>query len=418
MANIDKNELLAKCVKKHQKDTICFLQKLLSFDSRIIDQGKMGKEKNIQAFLADRLRQLGCEVDYFEPDEARLEKYADFNPGHDYKNRPNVVGTLRGSGGGRSLILNGHVDTVDIGDPKEWRHDPFAGEIDGDLIYGRGTADMKAGVAAMITAVQCLREAEIKLKGDVIIQCVVDEEGGGNGTLACVDRGYRADAAIITEPTSLKILTCHRGAMHLTVRTFGRATHASMKWDGVNAIEKMTKIMAALSELEKDWLARKRHPLLPSPTIMFGEIRGGVGASIVPAECESKIDVKYLPYENPGTVREEVENCINRVGDEWLRENPPEINWTLNTSPYETDSRHPIVGEISEKSLEINGKVEIGGLPSGADARIINNIGKIPTVIFGPGNLKQAHSADEWVSLSEYQKSVEILAQTIAGWCG
>jgi acetylornithine deacetylase len=266
-------------------------------------------------------------------------------------------------------------------------------------------------------AVQCLRETKNDLKGDIIIQCVVDEEGGGNGTLACVDRGYRADAAIITEPTDLKILTCHRGAMHLTIRTSGRATHASMKWDGVNAIEKMLKIMDALSELEKDWLARKRHRFLPAPTIMFGKIQGGSGASIIPAECELKLDIKYLPHENAETVRKEVENCIERVGDVWLQENPPEINWTLNTSPYEINPEHPIVGKISEKSLQINRKAETGGLPSGADARIINNIGKVPTVIFGPGSLKQAHSANEHVSLSEYLKCIGILTLTINDWC-
>ncbi|MFA7184415.1 MAG: ArgE/DapE family deacylase [Victivallales bacterium] len=409
---------LTGIIENNKTAAVELLQQLIAIDSRVIEQGRGGREEKIQAFLADRLRQLGCEVDCFEPDNARLEKYADFNPDHDYKNRPNLVGTLKGSGDGKSIILNGHVDTVDIGDPREWQHDPFAGEIDGDLIYGRGTADMKAGVAAMIMAVQCLREAKIDLKGDIIIQCVVDEEGGGNGTLACVDRGYRADAAIITEPTDLKILTCHRGAMHLTLKTSGRATHASMKWDGVNAIEKMMKIMTALSELEKEWLARKKHRFLPAPTIMFGEIKGGVGASIVPEECELKIDIKYLPHEDAAKVREEVENCIKSVGDVWFQENPPEINWTLNTSPYETDPKHPIVGKIGEKALQLNGKSEISGLPSGADARILNNVGKVPTVIFGPGSLKQAHSADEHVSLSEYLKCIEILAMTINDWCG
>jgi acetylornithine deacetylase len=419
LRNKKMQETLTKVIEKNKDAAVSLLKKLIATDSRAIDQGKDGREAEIQSYLASLLEETGCEVELFEPDNSRIEKYADFNLGHSYKDRPNLIGTLKGTGGGKSIILNGHVDTVEIGDLSEWTHDPFGGEIENGNLYGRGASDMKAGVAAMIMAAKCVKESGIRPKGDIIIQCVVDEEGGGNGSLACVERGLKADAAIVTEPTNLKILTCHRGAMHATIRTSGRSTHASMKWKGVNAIEKMAKVMSGLSELEKEWLARKRHQLLPSPTIMFGEIKGGAGASIVPEECEMKVDIKYLPFEDNRNVQKEVEERIRMISssDNWLKDHPAEIIWTLNTSPYEMDQNHPIVQEIQTQSLQIKEKAEISGLPSGADARIINNIGRVPTVIFGPGSLEEAHSANESVPLGEYFQCIEILAQTIAAWC-
>lgn len=411
---------LSEIVEGNRTGAVKFLQKMVSFDSQVINQGVKGQEGEIQKWLIKELEGMGCEVDVFEPDNEKIGKYEDFNSGHDYAGRPNVVGTLRGTGGGRSLILNGHVDVVPLGNRNEWKHDPWGGEIVEGKMFGRGTADMKAGVAAMITAVKCLIEAGIKLKGDVIIQSVVDEEGGGNGTLACVDKGYRADAAIVTEPTCLAIMPTHRGAMHLKIATKGKATHACFKWKGVNAIEKMLKIINGLDALEKTWLASKHHPLLPSPTLMCGWIQGGTGASSVPADCEIKVNVKYLPGEKAQDVRKEVEDCIANVvqSDPWLKQCPPLVKWTLNTPPYETRSDHPIVKTIYQAASQIVDKPVISGLPSGADARLLNNLGGIPTLIFGPGSLQDAHGIDEYVSMDEYQKTISTLTETIRSWCG
>jgi acetylornithine deacetylase len=413
-------EKILKAIEENKEESVRFLRKLISFDSSISRQGVNGKEGKAAEWLAEELKKVSCEIDMFYPDNQKLSKYPEFNPGHDYTERPNVVGSLKGKGGGRSLILNGHIDTVPPGDIDSWKHNPWEGGIEGDKVYGRGSVDMKGGVAAMIMAVKFIKAAGIKLKGDVILQCVVDEEGGGNGTLACVDKGYKADAAIITEPTSLKILVTHRGAMHLKVRVKGKSTHVCFRWKGVSAIEKMVKIMNSLSELEKRWLATKYHPLLPSPTIMAGEIKGGVGASIVPGECAIKVDVKYLPQENKEDVQREVEENIKNTAqsDPWLKEHPPEILWTLNASPYEISSRHPLAKTLGNCVNKIKEVSEVSGLPSGADARILNNIGKIPTVIFGPGDLSQAHSIDESISISEYIKAIKILTLSIIEWSG
>ncbi len=327
MGSIEKEQKeVLDIIKRSESEARRFLQKMISFDSQIIEQGVKGKEGNIQRWLAKELKTMGCQVDIFEPDNKKLKKYSDFNPGHDYTDQPNVVGILKGKEKGRSLILNGHVDTVSPGDITTWKHNPWSGIIEKGKIFGRGVCDMKAGVAAMI--------------------------------------------------------------------------------------------MAGLDKLEKEWLAFKHHPLLPSPTIMFGEIKGGIGASIIPDACELKVEIDYLPGEKKEDVQREVEDNILNISkaDPWLKKHPPEINWLLNTSPYETRKDHSIVKIIKKVASKFIDNPEISGLPSGADARILNNIGGIPTVIFGSGNLRKAHSIDEYVSIGEYLKAIKVLALIMIGW--
>ena len=270
----------------------------------------------------------------------------------------------------------------------------------------------------MLMAMRIIGQAGTKLCGDVIFQSVVDEEGGGNGTLACVGRGYRADAAIIAEPTGLEICCAHRGAMHARINVKGLSTHACLKSKGVNAIEKMMLLVGALDKLDKQWQAGKKHILLPAPTLSCCQISGGTGASIIPSECEAKINVKYLPAERAQDVRQEVEDCINGVvqKDDWLRQNPPQVAWLLNTPPYETSTSHPLVEVLKTSVSDIRGQVRISGLPSGADARILNNIGKTPSFIMGPGDLVQAHHIDEALPIPEYLQAIKIFALSICRW--
>ena len=226
------------------------------------------------------------DVDVFEPSDKELrEAFAEANPGHDYKDRPDVVGTLRGTGGGRSLILNGHIDTMPFDHIEEWVTHPLEPKIIDGKLYGRGAGDMKGGLCAALSALYGLQERGVKLKGDVIVESVVDEEGGGNGTMACILRGYKADAAIISEPTELEIMPAHMGWLFYRIHVKGKALHSSMKWKGVNAIEKMMKIMQALQELERQWCMEKRSAILPPPTINFGTIEGGMAGSVVADSC-------------------------------------------------------------------------------------------------------------------------------------
>ncbi|MDD3927674.1 MAG: ArgE/DapE family deacylase [bacterium] len=411
---------VARLVDNSREEAVCLLKRLIAFDSQVIEQGRQGREGLIQEYMAGELKAIGAETDIFEPDNNRLEKYPDFNMGHEYNGRPCVVGVLKGSGGGRSLILNGHADTVSPGDVSLWKHDPYSGTVIGNEITGLGAVDMKGGLAAMLMAVKIAKAMKLQQKGDIIFQSVVDEEGGGNGTLACVDRGYKADAALIAEPTGLEIACAHRGAMHLRISTRGISTHASMKDRGVNAIEKMVELMKALASLEREWSDTKKHPLLPSPTISFCRLDGGNGASIIPAECEAKVNIKYLPTERTEVVKAEIEERISAIAgvDAWLRDNPPELKWLLNTSPYEASTAHPLV-EIMKCAVEaVAGRAVITGLPSGADARILNNIGGIPTFICGPGELAQAHHIDEMLPIDEYLRAVEVYVRVIMNWVG
>lgn len=427
---MDKDHLsrLLDFIDSKNEDSIDFLKKLVGFDSTFIDQGICGNELAIQEYLENYLIDLGFKTRLFEPDNEKMKEYADFNPGHNYANRPNLAAILPGKGNGKSIILNGHADTVPLGELSQWQHDPLKGEIADGKLYGRGTCDMKAGMAAMILAVRYLKETGLQPSGDVKVLSVVDEEGGGNGTLACMAEGYWADAAIVTEPTQLQILAASRGVFLLQIDVPGKATHAALKWGGVNAIEKAIKIYDGLKELEHLWLAKRHNPLLPSPTITIGHINGGLAGAIVAGECSMKLDLKYLPVEidengkektiDGESVRREVTAWIERIcqGDEWLSQHPPRLNWYLHVLPHWLGADHPIVHTLQDASHMIMGKSRVSGLPSGADARILQNVGKIPTVLFGPGNLQYAHSIDEYVEIDQFFSAIKILAAAIWEW--
>lgn len=407
-----------------------FLQKLISFDTTFSDQGVYGKERDAQLWLEQALRSWGWETRLFEPDNDKMASWPDFNPGHSYTDRPNLVAVLKGSGGGKSIILNGHMDTVPLDDLAKWTHSPLSGEIVDGKLYGRGACDMKAGLVAMTLAAQYLCECYGRPKGDIIVQSVVDEEGGGNGTLACITEGYTADAAIVTEPTGLDIYCASRGVFLLEVKVEGKPSHACFKWQGVNALEKGIKIANGLAELERRWLATRKHPLLPSPTITLGQMEGGISAATVPGTCIMRFDVKYLPCETDAAgglqpvssdaIVREVEDCIRTVcqGDEWLREHPAALNWYLSVMPHSIDMEHPLIGTLAQACDQVMGKHALSGLPSGADARHLQNNGKIPTVLFGPGSLANAHSIDEHVELAQYFTAIEVLAEMLRDWTG
>jgi acetylornithine deacetylase len=415
-------------VEARREYAIDFLRRMVNFDSSTIDHGFGGREKAIQEWLAEHLSGWGFETRLFEPDNAKMETYPDFSRGHDYTNRPNLVATLRGTGGGRSLILNGHVDTMPPGDQEKWTFDPWGGQIDGGSMYGLGVCDMKAGVAAMILGVRFLQELGLEVKGDVLVQSVVDEEGGGNGTLACVVEGFMADAAIVTEPTRLHVQPATRGVLLLQVDVEGRATHACLKWGGVNAIEKGVKIIQGMIELERLWLARRRNPLFPPPTITIGQIQGGLAGSQVPGDCVLKFDVKYLPVEidpdgqeqniTGDMVKEEVENWIHTLcaGDAWLCDHQPGLSWYQHCIPHYLDPEHSLAQMMRGHAQQVVGRGIISGFPAGCDARHLHNAAGVPTLVFGPGDLQHAHSIDERVSIEEYIQAIKVLALTTYQW--
>jgi len=399
---------------------IGFLQKMIEFRS------VTGEEKDSQVWLGRELERIGFEVDMFEPDNEKLKQFGfAFIAGHRYEGRPNVVGRKRGKGEGRSIILNGHMDVVPPGSLEKWSHNPWIGKIEDGYLYGRGAADMKGGITAAIMAIRCLQMAGVDLKGDAIVESVVDEEATGNGTLACVAKGYRADGAIVAEPTSLDIQVAHKGALRLRLIVPGFAGHSSRKWDFVNAIEKTRKIMDALSDLEKRWLASMWHPILQGPSVTPTMISAGNAMNVIPDKCVIAYDVRYLPgyTDEKGFathLKKKIEECvsISANGDSWLKDHKPDIEWLIDTDPSEIDPSHELVQTLLRVQQEVKGTAKISGLMGGCDMRHLVNRSGIPTVIYGPGSLSVAHTIDEYVDVEELVVATKILALMLMDWCG
>ena len=232
-----------------------FLQKLVSIPS------VTGAEWEIQNFMAAKLKGMGLKVDMWEPDQEELKKHPAYVPVEEkYEKRPNVVGLYKGTGGGRSLLLNGHVDVIPAGPPASWQYGPYAAEIHDNRLYGRGASDMKSGLAAMTMALDCLLAAGFRLKGDILLEYVMDEELSGNGTLACVLKGYQADAGICCETSSLHVQPACIGRVWWEITVRGKPAGIQRRFEGVNAIEKGYEIVKAVSDLE----AIRIEPVEPS----------------------------------------------------------------------------------------------------------------------------------------------------------
>jgi acetylornithine deacetylase len=420
---------LCELFNSNEKRYLEFLSKLINFDTSVIRHGEEGQEQKAQEFLASYLKKMGCQIDMFEPDNEVMKNYPSYNEGHKYTGRPVVVATYKGSGGGKSLILNGHMDTMPSGDLNKWNTNPWKMTEKNGYLYGLGTDDMKGGLSAEVLGLELALSTGFKPKGDIIIESVVDEEGGGNGSLAVAAAGYRADAAIIAEGTHLNVFTANRGAWLVQVEIEGQPIHASLRGFGQNAIEKAVKVINSLHELETKWLTTKVHPLLSPPTINIGCIQGGVAASTVPENCVLKFDVEFFPSEinidgerievTKESVVKEVEDHLNLMasGDVWLKEHPLKFTWYQDCPPFETDIKHPIVAtSLDIANTVTDNKSTIGGLSCGCDARHLVNIAKTPTIIFGPGTCHHAHVVNEYLPKKEYLKAIEGFAKIIMEW--
>jgi len=423
---MDKLRTLMDVVESQKEEQLEFLKALVSADTRIFNAGKNGNEMNGQKVIIKLLESLGAKLDVFEPDYKDINFCPEVNPNHDYKDRCNVVGVFPGKGGGKSLIFNGHIDTVTFDKLDQWYSHPLKPLVKDGRLYGRGACDMKAGLAASLMAMKAIKAAGITLKGDVIYQSVIDEEGGGNGTLACCARGYKADAAIIPEPSDLNLAPAHMGWLIYRIEVKGLANHCGAKWDGVNAIEKMVKIIQALQEAERNWALTRRHPYLPPQSLSINTIQGGTASTIVPDKCVLEVIMHFQPHNEPGYTwmgekydkefRAVIDNVV--AGDKWLQDNPPEVTLFQLGSACDIGAEHPICNVIGEQTETIrNRKPKVIGLVSGADGRLLNNYANTPTVHFGPGSMEIAHMINEYVPLDQYYDCIKIFALTMLRWC-
>ena len=385
-----------------------------------------GNESSTQAIVIEKCRQLGLTLDIWEIGGDELTNHPAFCCDRkSFEGNPNLVAVLKGSGGGKSIILNGHIDVVPVGDEANWEHDPFSGMIECGKLYGRGATDMKGGNVALLMAIESIIASGIKLKGDVIFQSVIEEESGGAGTLAAVLRGYQADGAIIPEPTNMKLFPKQQGSMWFRITVTGKAAHGGTRYEGISAIEKSLLVIQSLQQLEKDRNAKITDPLfnkIPIPIpINIGKMTSGEWPSSVPdtAIIEGRMGVS--PDETIKAAQLEMEECLKRLcqQDEWLQEHPLKLEWYGGRwQPGSLETNHPLIHELTQSYLEITGEPPvIEASPWGTDGGILSTVGQTPVVVFGPGITEIAHDANEHIVLEDLFTASTIIALTIVRWC-
>ncbi|MEX0973867.1 MAG: ArgE/DapE family deacylase, partial [Bacillota bacterium] len=316
-----------------------------------------------------------------------------------------------GSGDGRSLILNGHIDTVNTAGMDI---EPLLPKFEDGKVYGRGSFDMKGGVAAMVEAVNALVESGVRLRGDVIITGVGDEEYASMGTEEVV-RDYHTDAAINCEPTGLDLVLAHKGFAWMRTTVLGKAAHGSLPHEGVDAIVKAGRFLVEVERMASQDLSRKTHPLVGSASIHASLISGGAELSTYPAKCVVELERRTIPGEDRDTVVGEMDNLIKRLAGadpEFKAQN----DVFFYRSPFEVASSEPIVQALRRSSVEVLGREpQYAGTMAWLDSAILKDAG-IPTAVFGPDGAG-AHSAVEWVDFQSVVDAARVLHRTIASFC-
>lgn len=389
-----------------------------------------GNEAPAHRFVAEKLRSMQLNVAEVESRFDDLRDHPAFSDdGLPAEGRLNVVARWRGASsrpGCRSLILNGHLDVVPTGDRSLWTDDPFAGNVRDGRLFGRGSCDMKCGVAAAVFAVEALMRLGRRPGGDVLLQTVSGEESGGVGTLTTIVKGYRADAAIILEPTRLRLCPIQSGALTFRLRVQGRSIHACMKRSGVSAIEKACYLMARLDALDADRHRARPNPYYPDPMnvapISVGTLSGGDWHSTVPHEAV--IEGRYGIFVGE-SVEEAKRSFVEAVregaeADPWLREHPPVLEWFEGQfESGQTPEDAPILRQLASCHEAVAGESPVlQGVPYGSDLRLFTNHARIPAVLYGPGDVANAHTVDEFIDLDQVVTATKVLALTVATWCG
>ncbi len=326
-----------------------------------------------------------------------------------FEGRPNVIGRLEGEPGGHTLIFEAHMDTAsEIGMSKP----PFQPLRDGNRMYGRGSCDTKAGLAAMMHALKIVRDSKVQPRAAVYLVAAVDEEHFYRGVVKFLEKGVSADGAIVAEPTNLVIVVASKGVLRWRIRTRGHAAHSSKPHLGTNAVSKMAKLIGFMDERLPAIFEKQKHPLLGSPTINVGVIQGGLQVNQVPDSCTIEVDRRLLPGETKESAYGEIDRLIAELREADcemdVKMEPPMVeDYPLETSPSER-----IVQTVSKASQEVAGCASLEGVPYGSDASKLARAG-IPSVIFGPGSIDRAHGADEFVELDQVRLAAEIYTQTI-----
>lgn len=412
-------------------DLLSDLIKVPSVTTYFDEEKQYMREGDAQRCLEAYLRDMGMETEFSFPDAKNLAKYegkAGYYPDYTFEDRPNLYGVYKGVGGGRSILLSGHIDVVQRG--SQWTVDPFGALCRDGKLYGRGAVDMKGGIAAMVMALKAIQQAGIKLKGDVKVGTVVGEEAGGMGTLAFVDKGYRADGCLITEPTHLNVAPLCRGILWGKLIIPGRAGHIELKqgdWrtgGAVDAIDKAALYLEHFRRLNQRWSVTKEHKYLPIPCqIHVAQLNAGEYPTTFANSAELTFDAQYLPAEKDenglgGKVKAEIEDFVRTVAqtDDWLRENPPHIEWIVDADCGETLDDQPFFQTVRDTAIRMNPDSIVEGICCHTDMGWFCNVG-MPTLNLGPGDPRLAHQADEFIQIEELLTCTKMIASIIMEWC-
>ena len=372
------------------------LQELIRIESvnPSLDAAGSG-EAAIGRFVAELLESLGLDVSIQDLGN----------------NRMNVIGRLIGTGQGKSLILNGHLDTVSM---QGMQIEPCNPTYSDGKVYGRGSLDMKSGIAAMIKAVESIIKSGVRLGGDVILALVADEEYASIGSEAVLET-VSADAGIICEPTGLDICIAHKGFAWIDAKIYGKAAHGSLFAEGVDAIVKAGKFLAAIEGFEAETLMNRKHPLLGSPSIHASTINGGIGLSTYPDFCEVKLERRTLPGENAAIVKKELDALIAALSAE-DKHFKASIDVFFERSPLEVSEDQPVVQALSHAHCSVlQREASFIGTSGWLDSALFADAG-IPTVSFGPSG-EGLHAAVEYVDFDSVVSTARVLAHTIADFC-
>ena len=384
-----------------------------------------GNEDTAQDMLAGQLRDWGLDVDLWTIESGIRSHRAYCDDGLPVE-RKNLVARWGPVDDTAALILNGHIDVVPPGGCEQWDADPFDARIHQDALHGRGSCDMKSGLAACCIAVRAAMKLGIEPKRSILVQSVIGEETGGLGTLAAIERGYRADAAVIAEPTSLEMCPVQAGALSFRLQVPGKAAHGAMRTWGVSAIEKFWPVFRKLEAFEKKRHQGFRHPFYEQGQLVaplsVGKLHAGNWPSTVPEKLVAEGRFGIFPGEDCDAARRAFEAVVRSASDDddWLSENPVGVEWFEGQfEPGETATDAAILNQLESCHHELLGhQPKTHGVSYGSDLRLFTRYAEMPAVLYGPGDVALTHAANEWLPLDELVHAAEVFTLLIADEAG
>jgi acetylornithine deacetylase len=412
----DATQRLWKAIDERQDELIQTVAELVRRPSLL------GQEAEAQAYVAGHLAASELETESWDLDESIFSLPHSGRSGVPFPGRPNVTATRRGTGGGRSLILNGHIDVVSPEPVAAWSHDPWEAEIVGDRMFGRGAYDMKSGVALNLFLPRVIRDLEISLAGDLMVHSVIEEECTGNGALAASLR-QKADAALVTEPGDGGYTRAHLGVIWFKVVVTGRSTHVAHAWKGVNAIVKMVPVIRALEQLNDDFNTQVhpvwegiKHPI----NLNVGVIQGGDWPSTVPGACTLHCRTSFFPGTSVEETCSRIEEAVagTCLEDDWLREHPPVVTYDgFRTNGVIVDENEPVIQTLVESHKRATGTDLRPDIGTAVNDMRYYNFNDVPSVTYGASG-GNGHAANEWLDLTSMAPAAKALGAFILNWCG